>query len=157
MNYRIIDKIGTEIKEYFRMRSALWPEYDEKELYNEMLLILKGETFYKNELSWTVFVAVRENGKLGGFIETAIYPELEHCDSKPIGFIEGWYVDEDLRKSGVGKKLVETAEKWALENNCTELASDVELDNIGSQRAHEAIGYTRYHIDDECIFYKKRL
>jgi len=148
---------NTEINEYHRMRYTLWQDHNEEELYNEMLQIIKGERFYKQELSWTVFVAVRENGKLGGFIEITIHTELEHCKSKPIAFIEGWYVDEDLRNNGVGAKLVDTAEKWAKENKCTEIASDVEFHNKVSHKAHEALGFTKYHTDDECIFYKKSI
>ncbi|WP_041703702.1 GNAT family N-acetyltransferase [Lachnoclostridium phytofermentans] len=139
------------------MRFSLWPHHNENELYNEMLQILEGKTFYKNELSWTVFVAVRENGSLGGFIEITIYPQLDLCDSKPIGYIEGWYVDEDLRNSGVGKRLVDIAQKWAVENECTEIASDVEVDNKVSQLAHQALGFNKYHEANECIFYKKSL
>lgn len=157
MEYRIISKNDIEISEYHRMRYTLWSDHNEKELYDEMLQILKGKTFYKNELSWTVFVAVRENGELGGFIEVTLYPELDFCDSKPIGFIEGWYVDDDLRKNGVGKKLVEIASRWVIKNNCAEIASDVEFDNIGSQKAHEALGFIKYHADNKCFFYKRKL
>jgi aminoglycoside 6'-N-acetyltransferase I len=154
---RINNNYEGEIKAYHRMRYTLWPDHNEKELYNEMLKVLAGKTFYKNELSWTVFVAVREDGSLGGFIEVTIYPQLEYCDSKPIGFIEGWYVDEDLRNLGIGTRLVEAAEKCAAENNCTELASDVEFHNKGSQLAHQALGFVEFNQDEGCIYYKKCL
>lgn len=157
MNYRLIQKNENEINEYHRMRYTLWPDHDENELYNEMFKILEGKTFYKNELSWTVFVADRGNGKLGGFIEITIYPQLDYCESKPIGFIEGWYVDEDIRNIGVGRKLVEIAEKWLIRNNCTEIASDVEIDNKISQVAHQALGLVKYHEENGCIFYKTKL
>lgn len=120
-----------------------------------MLQILEGKTFYKNELSWTIFVAVREDGSLGGFIEITIYPQLDFCESKPIGFIEGWYADEDIRNNGVGKSLVDIAQKWAVENECTEIASDVEIDNKGSQLAHMALGFIKYNEVNKCIFTKK--
>lgn len=157
MQFRLINKSYAEINEYHRMRYLLWSDHNEKELYIEMLQILEGKTFYKNELSWTVFVAVRENGSLGGFIEITIYPQLDFCDSKPIGYIEGWYVDEDIRNKGVGKSLVDIAQKWAVENKCTEIASDVEIINNGSQLAHQSLGFIKYHEENECIFYKKSL
>lgn len=106
INYRMINKADIkEISEYHRMRYILWPKHEEHELYEEMLKILNGRIFYRNELSWTIFVAARESGELGGFIEITLYPELDFTNSKPVGFIEGWYVDEDLRRTGVGREV----------------------------------------------------
>lgn len=154
IQYRMIKKDDKQIEEYHRMRHTLWPRHDEKDLYSEMLKILENIPFYKNELSWTVFAAVREDGSLGGFIEITVYPELHFCSTKPVAYIEGWYVDEDLRRRGVGKGLVETAKRWALENKCTEIASDVELHNQVSQLAHQALGFIRCNSDGGCIYYK---
>lgn len=53
--------------------------------------------------------------------------------------------------------MVDIAQKWAVENKCTEIASDVEIDNEGSQFAHQALGFVKYHEENECIFYKKSL
>ncbi|MCT4687614.1 GNAT family N-acetyltransferase [Vallitalea sp.] len=155
LKYRQI--INNEIEKKHRMRYALWSHHTEKELWNEMEYILKGENFYKNELLWIVFVSVRDNGKLGGFIEITLYPELDFCDSKPVGYIEGWYVDKDLRMQGVGKNLVKVAENWLRENNCLEIASDVEFHNKISQHAHTALGFNHSHIKDKCIFYNKSI
>ena len=30
-------------------------------------------------------------------------PGPTSCDSNPVGYIEGWYVDEDVRRFGVGR------------------------------------------------------
>lgn len=156
IRYRKIEKDNEiEVLEYHRMRFTLWPHHEENELYEEMGKILIGNTFYKNELSWTTFVAVREDGRLGGFIEITLYPKLDFSDSKPIGFIEGWYVDEDIRKMGVGRKLVNTAIKWIISQGCTEIASDVEVGNLISQEAHLCLGFKEVKIENECIFYKK--
>jgi aminoglycoside 6'-N-acetyltransferase I len=157
LKYRQIANNEIEKNEYHRMRYALWSHHTEKELWDEMEYILKGKNFYKNELSWTAFVVVRDDGKLGGFIEMTLYPELNFCDSKPVGYIEGWYVDKDLRRKGTGKNLVKIAENWLRANNCLEIASDVELHNKVSQQAHTALGFNQSHIKDNCIFYKKSI
>ena len=48
-----------------------------------------------------VFVVDRSKGKLGGFLEAGIRKYAEGCDTSPVGYIEGWYVDEDLRDQGI--------------------------------------------------------
>lgn len=39
----------------------------------------------------------------------------------------------------------------------TEIASDVEKVNKGSQLAHQALGFIKYKEENDCIFYKKKL
>ncbi len=59
----------------------------------------------------------------------------------PVGYIEGWYVDEDVRHQGVGRTLVEAAESWARWRGCRQMASDTKLWNTISHQAHGAVGY----------------
>jgi aminoglycoside 6'-N-acetyltransferase I len=58
-----------------------------------------------------------------------------------VGYIEGWYVDEYVRRCGVGRALVEAAEAWARSRGCRQMASDAELGNDVSHQAHRAVGY----------------
>jgi aminoglycoside 6'-N-acetyltransferase I len=51
-------------------------------------------------------------------------------------------VDPDMRRKGVGAALVRAAEAWAREKGLREFASDTELANTASQRAHVALGFT---------------
>jgi aminoglycoside 6'-N-acetyltransferase I len=157
MKIRLIHSIDKEREEYHRMRFALWPHHPEHDLRDEMHSILKGETFYRNELFWAVLVAVRDNGSLGGFLELSIYPKLEAYEESPIGYMEGWYVDEDLRGQGLGRRLVEAAESFLTGEGCQAIASDVEHANKGSQKAHVALGFVESHQDDECIYYYKKI
>ena len=76
-----------------------------------------------------------------GFIEVSVRPYAEECYSGSVGYIEGWYVVPDLRRSGIGRQLVEAGEAWARAQGCREMASDAALDNAGSTTAHEALGY----------------
>jgi aminoglycoside 6'-N-acetyltransferase I len=113
----------------------LWPDLDEQELRREQAEILS-----KPERN-TVFVA--SNGsRLLGFIEVSIRDWAEGCATQPVGYIEGWYVDPEHRRKGVGRGLVEAAECWAASRGCTEMGSDAEVENRVSQQAHVALGYT---------------
>lgn len=89
----------------------------------------------------TVFVWQRESGGLGGFISLSLRPWAEGCDSMPVPYIEGWWVAPDLRHSGVGRALMETAERWCRDHNYRELGSDAALENEVSLRVHAAFGF----------------
>jgi aminoglycoside 6'-N-acetyltransferase I len=125
----------TDLEEWLRMRLALWPHHDPQELRSEMEDILAEQT------SQPVFVAERPTGGLGGFLEASTHVNTYGCETSPVGYIEGWYVDPDLRLQGVGKLLVRAAEQWAIGQGYQEMASDCEIDNLVSLHAHLAIGY----------------
>ncbi len=120
--------------EWFRMRLALWPQHTVDEFRKEMDEILADPL-------QPVFVAERPDGRLGGFLEAAVHVDTYGCDTSPVGYIEGWYVDFDLRRQGVGGLLAAAAEAWALEQGFKEMASDCEIDNQVSLQSHLALGY----------------
>jgi aminoglycoside 6'-N-acetyltransferase I len=121
--------------EWLRMRDALWPgdgHHGEIEEY-----FRSGGS----PLLTMVLVAEREANGLSGFLELGLRTYAEGCESSPVPFIEGWYVDADRRKLGIGRALVRAAEEWARSRGHTEIASDVELENDVSITAHGALGY----------------
>lgn len=120
--------------EWLRMRQALWPDHSVAEF------LLQSEEILKDDLQ-PVFVVERPNGKLGGFLEASTRKYADGCETSPVGYIEGWYVDEELRGRGIGKALVRAAEEWARSQGLTEMASDTWLENDGSIQAHLKLGY----------------
>ena len=103
----------------------------------------------------TIFVAEAPDGRVVGFLEVDLRSHADGCNpSQPVGYIEGWYVAEDYRERGIGKKLVAEAEEWARTHECVEMASDALIDNELSQCAHAALGY---EVVDRCVHYRKRL
>jgi aminoglycoside 6'-N-acetyltransferase I len=116
------------------MRRALWDDCPDGQQAREMEEILDGD-------AEVVFVAERPGGGLCGFVEASLRPRADGCDTTPVGYVEGWYVDEDRRRLGVGRALVEAAEAWARARGCRQMASDAELWNDVSHRAHAALGY----------------
>lgn len=121
--------------EWLRMRLALWPEGDadaHRAGMREWLAVKDS----------VILVAARPDGRgLAGFAEVGTRPYAEGCDSSPVAYLEGWYVDPDVRRQGVGAALVRAAEGWARERGLTEFASDALLDNDTSHRAHRALGF----------------
>jgi aminoglycoside 6'-N-acetyltransferase I len=134
--------------EWLRMRSALWPDCPLEDHHSEMQEQLDDPARY------AVFVVERDDGGLGGFLEASLRVYADGCRTSPVGYIEGWYVDVDLRQQGWGGELVKAAEQWASARGCTEMASDCELDNEVSWRAHLALGYEEV---DRAIQFRKKL
>ena len=123
-------------EEWARMRNALWTESSQENLDGV-------EKFFSGEVTDVVevFVLERDSAKLGGFIELNVRNYAEGSEQPRVPYIEGWYIDADLRGRGYGKGLVEAAEGWATENGFDELASDAEMDNTSSIAAHKALGF----------------
>ena len=134
MNNTIRRATTDDQPEWLRMRHDLWPEVEPDDLLHEMERLL-GDPLTP------VFVLERPDGKLGGFLEAGTRKYAEGCETSPVGYIEGWFVDEDLRTQGVGRALVQAAEDWAREQGLQEMASDTWLDNDVSIKAHLTMGY----------------
>ena len=120
--------------EWLRMSVALFPEYTQEDLAN-------GMREFRTRSDGEVFVIDRGNGLLAGFVEAGSRPYAEGCDTSPVGYVEAWYVDGDVRRQGYGRALLFAAEDWARQQGYREMASDALLDNETSHRAHRAAGY----------------
>jgi len=130
--------------EWVRMRACLWPEGADHA--DEVAVFFRSNTFpwAGSLLSWKVLVAERVGQGLCGFVETSIRPHVDGCSTSPVGYVEGWYVDPDARRQGIGTKLVEAAELWAAAEGCREMASDAHLSNAVSHAAHRALGFLEH-------------
>jgi len=137
------------------MLAALWPQASVEEHARELRLLLGGQADRVLTMPLVIFVAEAGEGRLAGFLEVDLRSHADGCNpAQPVGYIEGWYVAEDYRQRGLGRKLVDRAEDWARSHNCSEMASDAVIENGRSQRAHEALGY---EIVDRCVHYRKKL
>lgn len=121
------------------MRRELWPdEGDPPGHAGEIENYFAGrETLVKE-----VLLAFDTAGCAVGFAELSIRPYAEECVTDRVAYLEGWYVDSAHRRRGVGRALIEAAERWGVQQGCREFASDALIDNIVSAKAHTALGFT---------------
>ena len=133
--------------EWLRMRQGLWPEAPSDYLSLDL-------DKYLNNPRAAIFVASNSQGQLIGFIEARLRDYGEGCETSPVGYIEAWYVDPHVRGQKLGRELVHTAEQWAREQGCTEMASDTWLENEASIEAHKKLGYWEV---DRLVHFVKRL
>ena len=121
--------------EWRRMSEALLPDEPPEEYEEEMRALLRRDDA-------AVFVAERPDGSVCGFVEVGSRLYADGCRTSPVGYVEAWYVDPDVRRSGYGRALLEAADAWALRHGYSEMASDALLDNIVSHEAHIRSGFS---------------
>jgi len=123
---------------WLRLRQALWPEGSAAEHGRDI-----EDFFSKRALEpHAVLIAEDQDCRKVGIAELSIRPWAEGCESSRVAYLEGWFVVPEARRQGVGRALVEAAEKWARAQGCGELASDTQPDNSAGIAAHRAIGFT---------------
>ena len=131
------------------LRHALWPGGSVEEHEKEIRAILAGA-----QAPYAIFVVGGDDGIIA-FAEVTLRSRADGCDpSRPVGYLEGWYVAGPHRRRGHGAALLRAAEDWARAQGCAEMASDTWIDNATSQRAHEALGF---EVVDRVVNYRKRL
>ena len=127
------------------LRLELWPYHTRQSLLEE------AKEIYATS-SRGAFLAFYE-GSIAGFIECSVRSEAPGCAADRIGYVEGWYVKPEFRGRDIGKTLLERAENWSKQQDCTEMASDTELMKFPlSLEAHTALGYSI--VDDKLHFTK---
>jgi aminoglycoside 6'-N-acetyltransferase I len=144
---RIRECLPAERGAWLDMRERLWPDHTREELSREQAEIL-GDPARTG-----VLVAVRPDGELAGFVEVSLRDWAEGCETRPVGYVEAWYVEPAERRAGLGRRLIEAAERWALARGCTEMGSDADLANDVSHAAHRALGYVE--VGRSVLFRKK--
>jgi len=142
--------------EWARMRCLLWPDDTADEHAKEIAAFFGSKTFRWSAAlpAVTVFVAVRPSGGLCGFLEASIRPFADGCETQPVGYVEGWFVDADMRQQGIGRRLVTAAEQWAAAQGCKEMASDAHIENTVSLVAHKSLGFEE---SSRAVHLRKRL
>ena len=129
---------------WLAMRQALWP--DEGDLSAGMDELLVRE----NYRVWLAF-----DGDLAiGFAEAGLRPYANGCDSQPVPFLEGIWVEETHRKEGVGRALVSALEDWARALGILELGSDTWLNDLRSQQVH---GHWGFEETERVVYFRKKL
>ena len=118
------------------MRTALWPD----DTGSHAADIARFFSPQRSE-PLEVLLACSGAGAPLGFVELSIRPHAAGCASDRVAFVEGWYVEPEHRRRGVGAALMRAAEEWGRANKCPELGSDTQLWNESSIDAHKALGF----------------
>jgi aminoglycoside 6'-N-acetyltransferase I len=130
--------VRSDASRWLAMRQELWPEESAGAHEEEIEAFFAG----RRREPLAVLIAEDSRGQLLGFAELSIRPHAEGCRTDQVAYLEGWFVAPEARRGGVGRILVEAAERWARVQGCTELASDSLPDDRASRAAHLAAGFS---------------
>ena len=129
------------------MVKELWPEHEVEKL--ERILI-----DYIRDRESAVFTEVVDGKYVGVALCCLRHDYVDGCETSPVGYLEGIFVDTQHRKQGIANSLCKECEQWAKEMGCKEFASDCELTNTTSLQFHLGIGFTE---ENRIICFKKKL
>ncbi|MBQ6383988.1 MAG: GNAT family N-acetyltransferase [Clostridia bacterium] len=125
---------GADASAVAALACELWPEHSAEEMTEETVSLLAREDA-------AVFL-YREQGEGVGFAQCQLRRDyVEGAETSPVGYLEGIYVCEGMRRRGIARRLLSACESWARARGCTEFASDCGLDNTDSQSFHRAAGF----------------
>jgi aminoglycoside 6'-N-acetyltransferase I len=135
-----------------RNEFSLWSKY-RKSLYSEL-----DDDYDQEEMknifdsdSWLCQFVEDNDGKLIGLVELSFRNIADGCLSTPVPYLEGFYLVENKRNKGLGKKIIQLLVDWCKEHGYTELATDTELKNERAQRFYEKLGFKEI---DRIVEYK---
>lgn len=92
----------------------------------------------QNGKQYAVYIAVLAEGEIAGWIGAYVFRCVE-LDS----FVEisGLVVDQKVRSCGIGKLLLEAAERWALRGGCDTISVRSKAERHDAHRFYEQNGY----------------
>jgi ribosomal protein S18 acetylase RimI-like enzyme len=88
---------------------------------------------------YAILVAEKEGERVIGLLSASQRWTLWHAG--PCALIEELVVDEDARRRGVGRALVEAAVEWARAQGCSEVEVSTDPDNASAQAFYQRLGF----------------
>ncbi|MBT8219548.1 MAG: GNAT family N-acetyltransferase, partial [Bacteroidia bacterium] len=89
----------------------------------------------------TAFLLSDSEKSLGFVLVGLRIDYVEGATTNPVCYIEGIYIEPDYRRHGYARLLIKEAEKWGKDMNCSQIASDAEINNLTSIEFHKGMGF----------------
>jgi aminoglycoside 6'-N-acetyltransferase I len=144
-----VERCREVCKEWIALRARLWPHCSEAEHRADALGILAPDS------RSAIFLARDGDNGVVGFAEAALRVDyVNGCETSPVTFLEGIYVEPERRRNGVARALCDAVERWGAQGGCTEFASDALADNEASHRFHRAVGFEE---TERVVYFRKAI
>lgn len=134
MNIEYRKAVNADSEAIALLAVQIWSSHTVEDLSNDFSSLIKSD----NSALYLLII----NGTIKGFAQCGLrHDYVEGTCSSPVGYLEGIFVQEEYRKQGFAKQLLNYCEQWAKEKGCSEFASDCELDNEISRHFHRKSGF----------------
>ena len=145
---QIVPLSQARLAQWAALRQLLWPHHDASAHLQDGIDMLANAR-------QSAFLALDEHGQAVGFADAALRLDyVNGCESSPVVYLEGIYVQPQQRRQGVARALISHVERWGIEHGCHELASDTAIENLASQQMHQQLGLSE---TERVVFFKKAL
>ena len=121
-----------------------------RQFYGQRSDLAAARTFLDERLrreESVIFLAVEESEALGF---TQLYPSFSSVSLKRLWILNDLFVGADVRRGGVGRRLLDRAREWAIETGAKGLVLATAVDNSMARALYESCGWQR---DDEFQHY----
>lgn len=125
---------GADALTLAKLAIQMWDSHTLSELETDFAEIISSQNA-------ACFIKYVENQPIG-FAQCQLrYDYVEGTETSPVGYLEGIFIQQEFRHKGFAKELLQECQQWAKEKECSEFASDCEIDNIDSLKFHLAMGF----------------
>lgn len=142
MPVEISEVTSADLAEWVGLALQLWPP-EKGESDSQAKLEMEAELAGILRSARDTGLLVRDSeGRAIAFMNLSLCNEYVPGATRfPVAYVEGIYVVDEARHTGVGAALMARGEAWARARGCKELASDVVIDNEASQKFHTRVGF----------------
>ena len=130
-----------------KMRAELWPDE------TAQVHAIEIETLVARADVWN-FIAETAEGESAGFAEVALRPYANGCDTRPVPFLEGIWIEPRFRRQRLGAHLMAHIETFLVARGFREIGSDALIDNRVSHAAHLGWGFSE---TERVVYFRKAL
>ncbi|NWK96587.1 hypothetical protein DM806_13125 [Sphingobium lactosutens] len=144
---RIVRAGTSHVERWAFLRAELWPDASLPEHRDDILAQLKGSD------DQVAFLAFDDAGEAIGFAEAALrHDYVNGCDTSPVVFLEGIFVEPSARRRGAARALADAIRDWGRARGCIEMASDADITNGASHAFHAALGFAE---TERVVYFRK--
>src|SRR5215468_2711727 len=129
------------------MRMLLWPDETARGHDAAIDEILNARD------AWGFIAEAADNEPLG-FAEVSIRKAANGCESQPVPFLEGIWVEPPSRRRRIGARLIAHIEIFLKARGFCELGSDSLIENKGAHDAHAGWGFSE---TERVVYFRKCL
>jgi len=136
MEYGIAKR--TDLENIIKLYRQFYPDVD---IFADLKMEEANKVWDEIEKYNIKYFIAKKDGDILAACYICIIPNLTH-NGKSIGYIENVITDENHRRKGIGKKLIEMAIEYAKENKCYKVVLQSGIKRTEAHKFYENIGFS---------------